>query len=176
VRGTAVVATLLLVLVIGGWHASRVVAEAETATETETAPPAEAGRDSAFIAFRPSRLTIPAHDRRTYAHLLSLRTFGPPGLGQTEAGGSTFDWAARRKLLCAPRRIELSRLDYVLQGAGAGANAAMFIGAMANSAGLWDERTSWYLVGAAAGLGAVLGGTVGVPEDSGSRVRIEWEP
>ncbi len=159
-RSQRIAAVLLLVIVAGWSSASR----------------ADTDQDSLLVAFHSSKLTIPTHHQRSYSHFVSQQTFGPPGSGQMLGSGSAGGWATYRERLFGPRRIELSRLDYALHGAGAAANTAMFIGAMANSAGLWDERTSWYIVGAAATLGAVLGGTVAVPEEPGARVRFEWEP
>jgi hypothetical protein len=75
-----------------------------------------------------------------------------------------------------PRRIELSRLDYALHGAGAGATMGLFAGAMGSAAGIWDDRTAWYLAGATTALGAILGGTTMVPDDEKARVRVTWEP
>lgn len=94
------------------------------------------------------------------------------------------DWAAisttlrpePRESLFGPRRVKLSRFDYALQGAGAGAGGAMLISAMAGYAGLWNEDTAWYAIGAAAGIGALLGGSVGTPDDPDDRFRREWAP
>jgi hypothetical protein len=74
------------------------------------------------------------------------------------------------------RRVEMTRFDYALRGAGTGATMAMFAGAMANSAGIWDERTSWYVVGAASALGAIFGGTIGTPDDPEARIHIRIDP
>ena len=71
-------------------------------------------------------------------------------------------------------RHELTRLDLAMEGAGKGATLGLFMGAVANTKGKWDERASWYLVGAATAIGAILGGTVGANEPE-KRVRYRWQ-
>lgn len=67
-------------------------------------------------------------------------------------------------------RYEASRLDLALEGLGAGATMGLFAGAVANTAGIWNEDTSWYIAGAAAALGAFLGLT----KSDDARVRQRW--
>jgi hypothetical protein len=74
-----------------------------------------------------------------------------------------------------PRRIQFSRLDYALHGAASGATMGMFAGAMGSAAGMWNDRTAWYLTGATTILGAILGGTAS-PDDRRARVHVRWEP
>lgn len=68
---------------------------------------------------------------------------------------------------------EVTDLDLALEGAGAGATLGLFTGAVANTAGLWDEDTSWYIGGAAAALGAFLGYARGTSEPA-KRTRYRW--
>ena len=53
-------------------------------------------------------------------------------------------------------RIELGRTDTALRGLSMGASAGLFAGAVAGTMGLWDEDTSWAIVGALGALGAHL--------------------
>ncbi len=39
---------------------------------------------------------------------------------------------------------------------------------------LWDENTSWYMAGAAAAAGAILGGTAWADNPSWD-IRVEWD-
>jgi len=67
---------------------------------------------------------------------------------------------------------QVSSLDLALEGMGAGATLGLFTGAVANTFGLWNEDTSWYVMGAAAALGAFLG--VSGKNDPEKRTRYRW--
>ena len=71
-------------------------------------------------------------------------------------------------------RYELTRVESVLYGADTAAALGLFAAAVGQFAGLWDERTSLYMVGAAAAAGAVWGGTLGHSKDDW-RVRFRFE-
>lgn len=73
------------------------------------------------------------------------------------------------------RSYELSRFDCALKGAGAGTTLGLCLAALANSNGMYHERTAWYVGGACAAVGAILGGTVGA-DNSAWNVGYEWEP
>ncbi len=73
--------------------------------------------------------------------------------------------------LCGFRTYELSRLGCALKGAETGATLGMFLGAVGNTTGMWNERSSWFLVGATTALGAILGGTSGA-ENPAWRIQI----
>jgi len=81
------------------------------------------------------------------------------------------NWAAAP---AGARRVELSRADCALKGFGRGASLGLWLGALAMTTNMWDERTSWYVGGAAAAAGALLGGTLGVESDAW-RTRYDWE-
>ena len=55
-----------------------------------------------------------------------------------------------------------------------GMTMGMIAGAMGMTAGLWDEKSSWYIAGAMAALGAIWGHTKA--DDPGWTVRVRWEP
>jgi hypothetical protein len=69
---------------------------------------------------------------------------------------------------------ELSRADCALKGFGAGASLGLWLGALATTTGAWDDRTSWYLAGASAAAGALLGGTVGISSETW-RTNYQWD-
>lgn len=135
----------------------------------------EAAEESLTVAFTTSKFSLPATCWRRHSPLLVEEEDIARSFPDWTAF-STTAWAMPREGLFGPRRIELSRFDYALRGAGTGASTAMFLGAVAGSAGLWDEHASWYAIGAATGIGALLGGTVGTPDDPDRRFRLEWGP
>lgn len=72
------------------------------------------------------------------------------------------------------RRVELNRMQTTLKGAEVAASSAFFLGAVGNSLGLWEEKATWWMVGGAALLGALYGGTGGY-EDPNWRYEFRWE-
>jgi hypothetical protein len=70
---------------------------------------------------------------------------------------------------------EVSPMAVALESAEFGASMALFASALAETFGVWDEKASWKLIGAAAAAGALLGGTV-LADDPKWRVRYRWEP
>ncbi len=64
-----------------------------------------------------------------------------------------------------------TRLDAIAQGAGTAATVGMFLGAIGNTLGLFDEQTTWLLTGSLAAAGAVAGGVRYEPEPS-LRIRL----
>lgn len=70
------------------------------------------------------------------------------------------------------RDIQPTRFDTGVLGADRGAYAGMMLGFVGTQSGLWGQRTSWYLMGAGAALGALWGSTAGV-HSPGLRVHIE---
>lgn len=51
-----------------------------------------------------------------------------------------------------------SRFDAAMLGAGTAGALGMFVGALGNTFGLFDEKTTWLLTGALAAGGAIYGG------------------
>jgi hypothetical protein len=70
-------------------------------------------------------------------------------------------------------RYEMTRLECALTGLDSGLTLGLFAGALGMTAGLWEERTAWYVVGAAAALGALRG--VSKADDPAFRVQLRWE-
>ena len=70
-------------------------------------------------------------------------------------------------------RYQATGFELAMEGAGAGATLGLFAGAVANTSGLWDEDSSWYIMGAAAALGAFLGYKRGL-DDPKKRTRYRW--
>lgn len=71
-------------------------------------------------------------------------------------------------------RYEVPPAQVVFEHAEMAASLALFASAIGTSVGAWDEKSSLYLIGAAAAAGA-LWGTTRVDEP-GIRVRYRWEP
>ena len=67
-----------------------------------------------------------------------------------------------------------SPYECALQGMGAGMTVGMAAGAFGMMTGAWDERQAWYITGAAAAAGAILG-TV-KSDDPEWNIRIRWDP
>jgi hypothetical protein len=65
-----------------------------------------------------------------------------------------------------------TRFEAVMDGAGRAATLGMFIGAVGNTLGWFDEKTTWWLTGSLATVGAVYAGTQYEPQPSG--VRLHW--
>lgn len=80
---------------------------------------------------------------------------------------------ARPDVIYGLERIELSRTETAMRGLAMGASAGLFAGAVGGTLGLWDEDTSWAIVGALGALGAIFGGTKGY-DDPGWRIRYRW--
>ena len=74
-------------------------------------------------------------------------------------------------LLLRPRTIELSRFSCAIHGADLGASSASALGGLGLVSGVWGEKTTGYLMGAGAILGAIWGGTTGA-NGSGFRMRF----
>ncbi len=70
-------------------------------------------------------------------------------------------------------RYEMSKVQCALTGADAGLTLGLIAGALGMTAGLWDERTAWYLGGAAAALGTLWGASMA--DEPKFRVRIRWD-
>jgi hypothetical protein len=68
--------------------------------------------------------------------------------------------------LLRPQAYELSRTESTFKGASAGMTAAMFVGALSETYDWWDDGKNAWLVGGAAALGALYGGSLGHGSDS----------
>jgi hypothetical protein len=66
--------------------------------------------------------------------------------------------AAYPTLLYGLEKHELSPAAMMLIGAGVGAQAGMFAGAVGNTLGWWNEKATWTMVGALSAIGAALFG------------------
>ena len=66
-----------------------------------------------------------------------------------------------------------TRFDAVLHGAGTAATLGLFLGAVGNTLGWFDEDTSWWLTGSMATVGALYAGSKYEPEPT---LRIRWTP
>lgn len=69
-------------------------------------------------------------------------------------------------------RYTVSPINVLMEGVGAGATIGLFMGAAGSTVGLWDEKSSWYLVGAAAAVGAFLNARDA--NDPRKRLRYRW--
>jgi hypothetical protein len=55
--------------------------------------------------------------------------------------------------------VPQSTFDALMYGAGTGGALGMFVGAIGNTLGLFDEQTTWIITGAAAAAGAIYSGS-----------------
>jgi hypothetical protein len=55
--------------------------------------------------------------------------------------------------------VPATRFEAMLFGAGSAGTLAMFVGAIGNTLGAFDEDTTWILTGAAAAVGAIYSGS-----------------
>ena len=67
---------------------------------------------------------------------------------------------------------EVGRPTLALEGAAQGATLGMFVGAVGTTLGAFDEKTAWYVTGAMAAIGALMGNARA--NDPSNRVRWRW--
>ncbi len=118
------------------------------------------------------RFRIPEHFRGS---LLGPITAPPPLPHAETLSFLNYSPTLHLDEIYGPRRVELSRYQCALKGAGLAANAGWILGCLANQTDLWERKTSWYLVGAAAATGALLGGTLGA-DNASWNIGIDWDP
>lgn len=94
-----------------------------------------------------------------------------PGVGAVPAGVLV----RRLDFMMGIRRHELTRLGCAAQGVEMGTTLGMWVGALGNMLGFWDEKTSWYMAGAASAAGALWGSTTGAA-DPRFRMRYSIDP
>ena len=105
-----------------------------------------------------------------------------PGVAQPSAEGEdsrAFSMSTRSHRLMldqlyGPKVEVLSRYQSALKGAGLGMKLGWIAGCLANQTHIWDDRTSWYVAGAAAAAGALMGGTSWADNPSWN-IRVEWD-
>jgi hypothetical protein len=68
---------------------------------------------------------------------------------------------------------KMSTVELALEGAGTAATMGLFVGAVANTLGIWDEDTTWLLVGAMSALGAARGASRA--DDPKFNMRVRWD-
>ena len=64
------------------------------------------------------------------------------------------------------RHVELSHVESTWKGATVAARSTLFLSAVAQNYGWWDGKTSAWVAGGAAALGALYGGTLGYEKES----------
>jgi len=69
--------------------------------------------------------------------------------------------------------VEVSQAQLALEGAGMAASLGLFVGAIGNTLGLFEEDKTWMLVGAMSALGAAWGASK--IDDPNWRVRLRWD-
>lgn len=132
------------------------------AVSPRTAPAGEASADSAAA----QRITLPSpnlNDLSAQNHYLRDRLdASADGYLNLSLSMSSLAWYAPP-----------TRFDAVLHGAGTAATLGMFLGAVGNTLGWFDEETTWWLTGSLATVGAVYGGATYEPAPT---LRIKWSP
>lgn len=71
------------------------------------------------------------------------------------------------------RSYQRSQLGCIVDGAEMGASLGLFVGALGNALGAWDEGKTWLLMGAMSAMGAAAG--VSKADDPAWSVRFRWE-
>ncbi len=134
--------------------------------------------DSSAIEVLP---TAPGFQRGDTIEIVARRGL-IPGFRMSRTGSRVLphpDFASPRPvsvaLLMRPRTMELSRFACAIYGADQAAGTAAALGGAGLVAGVWGEKTTGYLMGAGAILGAIWGGTAGAG-DSKFRIRVEAGP
>jgi hypothetical protein len=122
-------------------------------------------------SFRAASLPA-ASPRGVRLSLLAMPRAAPPAA--LESSGTARLGLAGSSLGAVRRAYELSRFDCAAKGFGAGASLGLWLGALAKTTSAWDEPTSWYVAGAAAAAGTLLGGTIGI-ESEAWRTRYDWD-
>lgn len=90
-------------------------------------------------------------------------------------GGPAACISMRSDLFFGYEKYRLTRVESMLEGAQMGAKIGLLMSAVGTTAGLWDEKDSWYLVGALSALGVLLRGTT-MDDEPQWRIRLNWEP
>ena len=127
--------------------------------------PVAGGRASADSAAAQSiRISPPALELRT-----PDRYFLRGGLDETRTGYLNLSLSMSALSWYQPP----TRFDAVLNGAGSAGTVGMFIGAIGNTLGWFDEETTWWLAGSLATVGAVYAGTRYEPQPG---LRLRWSP
>lgn len=93
---------------------------------------------------------------------------GPSGLSFTDRGTNP------GYRLYRPQIIPLTRSEAAMKGLGQATTMGWVLGALGNTAGLWDRETWGYMAAGSALAGAFLGSTKGYESKSGWSARIEW--
>lgn len=159
---------LLAVLLVPGSSRSEGGASVEFAAQTDTTGRFNPSVDSTRISADASLPSPEPYFR--FVVRRHLEAYGDP---------QPLDFSPRRILLIHPVQLQVptrylppTRFQSGVLGADQGAFAGVALGFLGMEAGLWEERTAWYLMGAGAALGAIWGSTVG-SENATIRVRIE---
>jgi len=158
----ALLATLPLLTAPPGWGADQPTREggSDGPSETTTATSVDLSRG---LRLGGLRFAAPSDPRLAVPNLrlsFSAPAHRSPGL--------------RSLLDSGPRHVELSRTESTLKGVHLAASSAALLGAVSTSYDLWDEKKTWWMVGGAAALGALYGGTKGW-EDPGWRASVRWK-
>ncbi|NNE07319.1 MAG: hypothetical protein HKN20_02030 [Gemmatimonadetes bacterium] len=76
--------------------------------------------------------------------------------------------------LYRPQIVPLTRSEAAMKGLGQATTVGWVLGALGNTAGLWDRNTWGYMAAGSALAGAILGSTTGYESKAGWSARIEW--
>jgi len=140
---------------------ARIIATAAIATLLPQASPAgEASADSA--AAQPISIPAPSFDGLTRPGY-PLRD----GMDPTSSGHLNLSLSMSAMAWYEPP----TRFDAVLHGAGTAATLGMFLGAVGNTLGWFDEETTWWMTGSLAAVGAAYAGVKYEPQP---KVRLQW--
>jgi hypothetical protein len=125
-----------------------------------SAPAGEASADSAAA----QTISIPPPGFETYA---PPATYFRDSLDPTSSGHLNLSLSMSAMSWYTPP----TRFDAALNGAGRAATLGMFLGAIGNTLGWFDEETTWWMTGSLAAVGAVYAGAKYEPQPG---VRLRW--
>jgi hypothetical protein len=139
------------------------------------APSAQTGEETKIGVKYPSLLRSMKNDTSAVAGDTVGASQHDRFLRSSGFGGPGTYLSVRSNLFFGYEKYQLTHFDRMLEGAQMGAKVGLLLSAVGTTAGMWDEKDSWYLVGALSALGVLLREAT-ADEAPEWRIRLRWEP